>query len=85
MDFLKTIDNLVSIWVIPIGGLLTAVFVGWFMDKDVAKEEFLLGTRLRFFWLPWRFFMRYVVPFKRAGSITLIRSFITLRGTDESY
>lgn len=62
MDFLKTIDNLVSIWVIPIGGLLTAVFVGWFMDRDVAKEEFLLGTRFRFLWHPWRFFMRYVVP-----------------------
>ncbi|CCB88286.1 sodium-dependent transporter [Simkania negevensis] len=62
MDFLKTVDNLVSIWVIPIGGLMTAIFVGWFMDREIAKEEFLLGTRLRFLWYPWRFFMRYVVP-----------------------
>lgn len=62
MDFLKTIDNLVSIWIIPIGGLLTAFFVGWVMDYKIAKEEFLFGTRLRFLWVPWRFFMRYLVP-----------------------
>jgi NSS family neurotransmitter:Na+ symporter len=62
MDFLKTIDNLVSIWIIPIGGLLTAFFVGWVMDRTVAKDEFLMGTKFRFLWYPWRFFMRYVVP-----------------------
>jgi len=62
MDFLKTIDNLVSIWVIPIGGLLTAIFVGWKMDREIAKDEFLFGTKVRFLWYPWRFFMRYVVP-----------------------
>lgn len=62
MDFLKTIDNLVSIWVIPVGGLLSAVFVGWIMDKEIAKDEFLFGTRLKFLWQPWKFFMRYIVP-----------------------
>ena len=63
MDFLKTIDNLVSIWVIPVGGLLSAIFVGWIMDREIAKDEFLLGTKFKFLWHPWRFFMRYVVPF----------------------
>lgn len=62
MDFLKTIDTLVSIWVIPIGGFLTAIFVGWVMDKQVGKEEFVLGTHLKFLWKPWHFFMRYIVP-----------------------
>ena len=62
MDFLKTIDNLVSIWIIPVGGLFTAIFVGWVMDRQIAKEEFVFSTRLKFLWHPWRFFMRYVVP-----------------------
>ncbi|QVL58406.1 MAG: sodium-dependent transporter [Simkaniaceae bacterium] len=62
MNFLKTIDSLVSIWVIPIGGLLCSLFVGWVMDKKVAREEFVFGTKLAFLYLPWRFFLRWVVP-----------------------
>jgi len=62
MDFLKTIDNLVSIWVIPVGGLLSALFVGWVMDKRVIREEFMIGTRLVFLYKPWRFFIRWIVP-----------------------
>ena len=38
MDFLKTIDSLVSIWVIPVGGLLSAIFVGWIMDRKVSHD-----------------------------------------------
>ncbi len=62
MNFLKTMDSLVSIWVIPIGGLLSALFVGWVMDKKIAREEFSLGTKLAILYLPWRFFLRYIVP-----------------------
>ncbi|MCB1082643.1 MAG: sodium-dependent transporter, partial [Chlamydiia bacterium] len=62
MNFLKTIDNLVSIWVIPVGGLLSALFVGWVMDKKVTHDEFMVGTRLRALYLPWRFFVRWIVP-----------------------
>jgi NSS family neurotransmitter:Na+ symporter len=62
MDFLKTIDNLVSIWVIPVGGLLSALFVGWVMDKRVIREEFVIGTRLTFLYKPWKFFIRWIVP-----------------------
>ena len=62
MNFLKTIDNLVSIWVIPVGGLLSALFVGWVMDKKVIHDEFMVGTRLGVFYRPWRFFVRWIVP-----------------------
>lgn len=62
MDFLKTIDSLVSIWVIPIGGLLTAIFVGWVLDRKVARSEFTFGTKVPFLYGPWRFFMRWIVP-----------------------
>jgi len=63
MDFLKTIDSLVSIWIIPIGGLFTALFVGWVMDAKASAKEFKSGTTLSFIYTPWRFFMRWIVPF----------------------
>jgi NSS family neurotransmitter:Na+ symporter len=62
MDFLKTIDSLVSIWVIPVGGLLSALFVGWVMDKKVSHSEFVYGTKVPFLYKPWRIFMRWIVP-----------------------
>ncbi|NGX50780.1 MAG: hypothetical protein K1060chlam2_00631 [Chlamydiae bacterium] len=62
LDFLATINSLVSIWVIPIGVLLSALFVGWVMDKEVAREEFVFGATLKFLYHPWRFFIRWVVP-----------------------
>ena len=62
MDFLKTIDSLVSIWVIPTGGLLSALFVGWVMDKKVSYIEFVYGTKVPFLYKPWRIFMRWIVP-----------------------
>ena len=62
LDFLETVDNFVSIWIIPIGGLLSAIFVGWIMDKRVSKEAFLNEKRLKFLFYYWRGFMRYVIP-----------------------
>ena len=62
MDFLKTIDSLVSIWLIPVGGLLSALFVGWVMEKRVIYDEFVSGMRFSFLWGPWRFFIRWIVP-----------------------
>ena len=61
-DFLETINSLVSIWIIPIGGLLSAVFVGWYMDKKIAQDEFMSGNKCRWIFKPWMFFMRWIVP-----------------------
>ncbi|MEM8727870.1 MAG: sodium-dependent transporter [Chlamydiota bacterium] len=61
-DFLKTIDGLVSIWVIPVGGFLSAIFVGWIMDKKIAYKEFVFGTRFTDLFRTWRFFLRWIVP-----------------------
>ena len=62
MDFLKTIDHLVSIWIIPLGGLITTLFVGWAMDRKAVKGEFQFGMRFPFLVGPWLFFIRWVVP-----------------------
>jgi NSS family neurotransmitter:Na+ symporter len=62
MNFLRTIDSFVSIWIIPVGGLLSALFVGWVMDKKIKHEEFMYGINFRLFWKPWCFFMKWIVP-----------------------
>ncbi|MCH9612924.1 MAG: hypothetical protein S4CHLAM102_14240 [Chlamydiia bacterium] len=61
-NFLDTIDNLVSVWLIPVGGLLTAVFIGWVFNKKDAEEAFRQGTIFAPLFLLWHFCMRYIVP-----------------------
>lgn len=61
-NFFETVDSLVSIWLLPVGGLLIAIFVGWFLDKEISREEFSSGTTYKWLWRPWLFFMRWVAP-----------------------
>lgn len=61
-SFFETIDDLVSLWFLPIGGLMVAVFTGWFLDKEICKSEFFSGTTLKILWKPWFFFMRWIAP-----------------------
>ena len=67
-NFFDTIGDLVSVWLLPIDGLLIAIFTGWVLDKEIAKEEFCQGTVLKWLWKPWMFFIRWVAPI----GITLI-------------
>jgi NSS family neurotransmitter:Na+ symporter len=60
--FFATIDDLVSIWMLPIGGLMISIYVGWFFDKHISKDEFQAGTRWPWLWSPWMFFMRWIAP-----------------------
>ncbi len=43
-DFFDTADYLASNWMLPVGGLLIAIFVGWFMQADLRRKELLQGT-----------------------------------------
>jgi len=61
-SFFDTINDLVSIWLLPIGGLMISIYIGWFLSREVVYEEFHAGTRLGYLWRPWLFFMRWVVP-----------------------
>ncbi|TQV70513.1 sodium-dependent transporter [Exilibacterium tricleocarpae] len=45
---------------LPLGGLLIAVFVGWFVSRQVAAAELGLGRGLLF--NAWYFLIRYVAP-----------------------
>jgi NSS family neurotransmitter:Na+ symporter len=62
LNFLDTIDHFVSTWIIPIGGLFTALFVGWGLKKEISKEEFPLGRKWQVFFQIWHFFMKWIIP-----------------------
>jgi NSS family neurotransmitter:Na+ symporter len=61
-SFFATVDSIVSLWLLPIGGLMVAVFTGWFLDKQISRDEFNSGTGMHWLWQPWIFFMKWVAP-----------------------
>jgi neurotransmitter:Na+ symporter, NSS family len=61
-NFFDTLNYITGSWMMPISGLLFAVFVGWFMDKRIAKEEYLKGTKMVRFLRVWLFLIRWLAP-----------------------
>lgn len=61
-NFLNTMDNLISTWLIPVGGLITALFIGWGMNKEHCREEFMKGVKFEEGWNIWFFLMKWIVP-----------------------
>lgn len=61
-DFLETLNQLVSVWLIPVGGLLTSLFLGWRMNRRVMRIEFSSGSKWKSVFTVWSFFIQYVVP-----------------------
>lgn len=61
-NFFNTVDDIVSLWLLPIDGLMIAIFTGWFLDKELSKSEFGHGTSYKWLWRPWLFFVRWVAP-----------------------
>lgn len=64
-DFL---DFLTGSLFMPIGGLLIAVFIGWFVSRDALRDE--LDMTSGQFSL-WRFVIRYIAPFAVFGILLL--------------
>lgn len=60
--FFATVDDLVSIWFLPLAGLLIAIYAGWFFEAEQSKEEFEAGTTFKWLYPVWRFFIRWIVP-----------------------
>jgi NSS family neurotransmitter:Na+ symporter len=60
--FFATVDDLVSIWFLPIAGLMIAIYTGWFFDHKQCKEEFCAGTSFKWLYGTWMFFIRWVAP-----------------------
>lgn len=60
--FFDTVNDLVSIWLLPIGGLMIALYTGWFLDPNISKDEFEAGSSYKWLYKPWFFFVRWVAP-----------------------
>lgn len=58
--FFDLTDYLTSNVMLPLGGLLIAVFAVWMMPAEVSRDE--LGLRDGFGYRLWRFMVRYIVP-----------------------
>ncbi len=67
-NFFDTMNYITASWMMPIAGLLTALFIGIVMKKELTKEEFLRGTTMGYLFKPWFFMVRYVAPL----AVTLI-------------
>ena len=58
--FLNTME-LISVQILqPLGGMLIAIFIGWFMNESLIKNE--IPQINPFLYSLWRFFIKYVAP-----------------------
>lgn len=62
MDFFNTMDHLVSVWLLPLGSLFVALFIGWRLDPKICQDEFESGTKWKGLFKPWFFFIRFATP-----------------------
>lgn len=62
LNFLDTIDAFVSTWIIPASGLLTSLFIGWGLKREIAADEFPLGKGWGRVFQGWHFFMKWIIP-----------------------
>lgn len=61
-NFFNTVDDIVSLWLLPVGGLMIAIFTGWVLDEELSRAEFSSGTSYKYLWKPWLFFTRWIAP-----------------------
>jgi NSS family neurotransmitter:Na+ symporter len=61
-DWLTMLDDLTTQWMLPVGGLLIALFVAWRVGDHARERGFKTSTRFgRMYW-GWVFLLRYFVP-----------------------
>ncbi|MFQ5672653.1 MAG: sodium-dependent transporter [Nitrospinales bacterium] len=62
MTFFDLVDNVASNYLLPVGGMLTAIFVGWVWGAGEAQKE-IEKHETRFHYAAiWAFLVRYVAP-----------------------
>lgn len=64
MTFFDHVDNITSNYLLPLGGMLTAIFVGWVWGTKNAREEIEKHKNtFNFPWAQcWEFLIRYITP-----------------------
>jgi len=61
-NFLDSIDMLATNYVLPLGGLMMAVFTGWVLTTRLARAEIEKGAVRFHLYSVWHFLIRYVAP-----------------------
>ncbi len=61
-NFFDTVDYLATNWMLPLGGILIAVFIGWFAPLEKIKEEFQEGSKFKTLFVTWLWAVRIIVP-----------------------
>lgn len=56
------LDYLTSNIMLPLGGLLIAIFVGWLMSKDSSMEELNIQDRAHMGYRIWLLLVKFVAP-----------------------
>lgn len=59
--FYEFIDTLTAGITLPLGGMLTAIFTGWFIKKSLLENELNWKTHLAWY-RTWEFILRYFTP-----------------------
>ncbi len=59
-NFLDSMDFIANQILLPLGGMLIAIFVGWFMKINFIRDE--LGATSKIVFVLWRFFIRFIAP-----------------------
>jgi NSS family neurotransmitter:Na+ symporter len=75
MGFFDHVDNIASNYLLPLGGMLTAVFVGWVWGTKNAHEEIeKYENKFGFPWAQsWEFLIRYITPIA-VGIVFLVKT-----------
>jgi NSS family neurotransmitter:Na+ symporter len=60
MTAFDLIDYFITSILMPVGGMLYALFIGWWLTKDMTMQG--LGLKDGLLFKTWRFLIRYVVP-----------------------
>ncbi len=61
-NFFDNVENISSNWMLPLGGMIIALFVGWRVKEDRRLEEFTRGTPWGGIYTAWLGLVRFVVP-----------------------
>ncbi|RMD81420.1 MAG: sodium-dependent transporter, partial [Candidatus Dadabacteria bacterium] len=60
--FLGHVDAVASNWMLPVGGLATAIFVGWGLSREEAAAGYVGSSGSRGGFRAWHICIRFIVP-----------------------
>ena len=69
--FFDSVDHLANNIVLPLGGMLIALFAGWVVDKAISRDQLQLSDVQ---WKIWEFLVRFVAPV--AVAVVFVMSFL---------